>query len=175
MGTDLVPVPRDQRRCALYRHYDRYKILLYVGITESLEDRTGGHARSSDWVRYASHATVEWFDTRGEAATEERKAIESELPIFNRQYAAGDVEARILDYTDWRLSQEPEELLSSFECAVHAFLACLPDEVREAAERAATERHERRGWPRGGEYEADVLSEVAQLMFALDDGIEQPF
>lgn len=166
----------NERHCALYRHYDDDKILLYVGITESLEPRTSGHARSSEWVQYASHATAEWFDTREEASAEEKKAVETETPIFNRQYALGDVDERIQEYTDWRYSQEPGELLSTYECAVHSFLEALPAEVRGAAESGVQEMYERFPRRRGQERNADLLMQVTALLFAREGAdVEPPF
>jgi hypothetical protein len=163
------------RRCALYRHYDEDKVLLYVGISENPMDRTLGHARSSEWVRYAFSATAEWFDSREEASAEEKRAVETETPIFNRQYALGDVDARIQEYTDWRYSQEPGELLSSYEIAVHTFLALLPDELREAADQAVRERRMASGRRLGQEHEANVLDEVGRMLWPVDADTEPPF
>lgn len=149
------------RRCALYRHFDEDKTLLYVGISETPMDRTLGHARSSEWVRYAFSATAEWFDSREEASAEEKRAVETEVPIFNRQYALDDVDARIQEYVDWRYSQEPAELLDSYEIAVHTFLAWLPDDVLKAAEQI-TQAHRRR---LGREHQANVLVQAGRLLY----------
>lgn len=78
--------PRDdheERRCALYRHYDAAGRLLYVGITTDLHARTKAHASASQWSMFAATATAEWFATVSEARRAELSAIRSESPIFN--------------------------------------------------------------------------------------------
>lgn len=91
-------VAPDARRCALYRHYDRTGVLLYIGITENPEGRIREHARSSAWVPYAHSMTAQWFDTRDAAEVAERAAIRTEVPVFNIAHAVGDVDARIQSY-----------------------------------------------------------------------------
>jgi hypothetical protein len=87
-----------ERRCALYRHYDAAGVLLYVGISENPVDRGRGHARYSEWVRYAARIEAEWLDSRAAAERAERLAIRSERPVFNIAHAVGDVDARIRSY-----------------------------------------------------------------------------
>ena len=137
---ELVRVPADQRRCALYRHFDAQDILLYVGITESLGDRTnGGHARSSDWVQFAVRAEAEWYDSREAASRAEREAVQDEQPIYNRQYAEGDPDAKIAEYRHFRETEELKATLKTFTQAVGDFLEAVnPDDAKEA--RLRTER-----------------------------------
>jgi hypothetical protein len=124
-----------QRRCALYRHYDDADALLYVGITDSLGDRTNsGHARSSDWVQYAVRAEAEWHDSREAASAEEREAVEHEHPIFNRQYALGDVDLRIADYVHGRELRALNSVIALYESAARRFLGTVPEQLLKQVE-----------------------------------------
>lgn len=139
MSTDLVRSATDQRRCALYRHFDDADVLLYVGITDNLGDRTNsGHARTSDWVQYAERAEAEWWDSRELAGEAEREAVRDDRPVFNRQYAAGDVDGRIADYLHAREVRALNDIISSYEVSVERFLETVPTELL-----AHTEEHAR--------------------------------
>ncbi|WP_343871439.1 hypothetical protein [Dactylosporangium roseum] len=109
-------------------------MLLYVGITESLGDRTNsGHARSSDWVQFASRAEAEWHDSRELASAAERAAVREERPVYNRQYAEWDVDRQIAAYLHRREVEELESLLDQYEHAVKQFLEwMLPADVAVA-------------------------------------------
>src|ERR1044071_4306502 len=120
MGSELVVV---QRRCALYRHYDEHDVLLYVGISESPVDRTNGHARTSEWVEFAERAEVQWLDSRALAEQAERDAIRAETPIFNRQHAIGDPDARIAEYRRTREMHELANALDLYEAAAQRIVA----------------------------------------------------
>lgn len=134
MTTDLVRTT-DQRRCALYRHFDDQDVLLYVGITDNLGERTNsGHARSSDWVQFAVRAEAEWHDARDAAAVEERDAVENEQPIFNRQYAIGDVDRRIADYVHGRELRALNSVIALYESAVRRFLGTVPEQLLKQVE-----------------------------------------
>jgi hypothetical protein len=117
--------PATQRRCALYRHFDDQDVLLYVGITESLGDRTNsGHARTSDWVQFAVRAEAEWLDSRDLASSAERDAFEHERPVFNRQYAEGTSTGR-----SWSICTRARDralqsvIAEEYEFVVRRFLA----------------------------------------------------
>lgn len=142
MTTELVRAV-DQRRCALYRHFDENDILLYVGITDTLADRTNnGHARTSEWVQFAVRAEAEWLDSRAEASVAERAAVKGEEPIFNRQYAEVNVELRISEYLRNREFAAFQHLVVAYEVAVREFLKALPQqELEEAKTRARHDYH----------------------------------
>lgn len=91
-----------ERRCALYRHWDQYGFLLYVGISDDPMRRTGEHASRSDWATYADRASAVWFDSRSEAEAAERAAIARERPIFNVAYGVDGVQLRIDEYLRFR-------------------------------------------------------------------------
>ncbi len=82
-----VPNETDQaaQRTALYRFYDASDRLLYVGITKNPKARSGDHSRDKalTWWPEVDRHTLEWFDSRPEAADAEVKAIEGEAPMYN--------------------------------------------------------------------------------------------
>lgn len=67
---------------ALYRFFDTEGKLLYAGITGDPAKRWPGHKGKLWWPEIAS-MTIEWFDTRAEAAALERRAIRNEAPQHN--------------------------------------------------------------------------------------------
>ena len=112
---EVVPVPRKPardahrapRRVALYRHVDAAGVLLYVGISVGLRERTDDHARSSEWAAWVVESRAEWFPNRDEALRAEREAIEREAPIFNVIHARAGAAERRLAYLAQR-EQEPQ-------------------------------------------------------------------
>lgn len=88
----------DQQPCALYRHFDEFGVLLYVGISHHPERRTGDHISTSAWVQYADRGSVEWLSNLSRALVAERRAIQSEKPIYNRQGSDGRTDKRIAQY-----------------------------------------------------------------------------
>lgn len=138
MTAELVRVAAEQRRCALYRHFDDQDVLLYVGITDGLAERTNsGHARTSEWVQFAARAEAEWHDSREDASEAERDAVREERPVFNRQYAEGDVDRRITDYLHGREVRLLNGSIAFYERVVRQFLGTVPDQLfLEVEERA---------------------------------------
>jgi len=74
-----------EKECCLYRHFDKDKNLLYVGISLSVVSRLKQHYQKSGWAENISIVTVEKFPSREEALRAEAKAIQSENPRFNIQ------------------------------------------------------------------------------------------
>lgn len=68
---------------ALYRHFDKWGTLLYVGIANDVTKRLDRHRQDSRWHGHIATITVSHFDTRGEALDAEKAAIKTEGPIFN--------------------------------------------------------------------------------------------
>jgi len=83
-------------RATLYRHFDANGVLLYVGCTINMPRRTYEHTSFSPWKDRISRTETTEFDTHAEALKAEKKAIQSENPLFNtirykrrhRQYSA---------------------------------------------------------------------------------------
>lgn len=84
-------------RCALYRHFDKKGLLLYVGISDNPVGRKAQHKTTSPWYRFVDEITVEWFETRDAADKAERAAIRDERPAFNTTHNARNRKAA-LDY-----------------------------------------------------------------------------
>lgn len=82
------------RRTALYRHFDADSVLLYVGISDGLGHRTVEHGRTAEWTRYVHRSVAVWFDDRPSAKRSEAAAVQAELPLFNRDHAPAGTQAR---------------------------------------------------------------------------------
>jgi predicted GIY-YIG superfamily endonuclease len=67
----------------LYRHFDADNKLLYVGISLNTFARLSQHKDHSKWFEKIKRVEVEHFNTREEAMAQERKAIKTEMPMFN--------------------------------------------------------------------------------------------
>ena len=68
----------------VYRMYDCYGDLLYVGMTTDIGNRLRKHGlgEKAFW-RFVVRIEVERFPSREAAATAERVAIEREAPMYN--------------------------------------------------------------------------------------------
>lgn len=73
----------DDRPTVLYRHFDRYGVLLYVGISCHWLGRTAGHESGSEWFDRVTTVTLERFMVRRTASKMEYRAINVERPIHN--------------------------------------------------------------------------------------------
>lgn len=83
-----------RERTALYRHWHKGNdTLLYVGIAANPFNRLSQHALCSFWLQDVGRIDIEWFASREEALEAEQRAIETEHPKFNLQFArrGGDV------------------------------------------------------------------------------------
>lgn len=70
----------------LYRYFDEADRLLYAGRTGNMAQRAGSHIASSEWMQFAARSTIRKCASQKELVDAERKAIETEHPIFNRTY-----------------------------------------------------------------------------------------
>lgn len=89
--------------CYLYRYFDEFGRLLYVGISKDADKRDGQHASLSSWHQFATQRTLEEFESRDEAMDAEALAIRDECPVFNRLGANPGAEDEVLDYLSWRI------------------------------------------------------------------------
>ena len=71
---------------ALYRYFDSAARLLYIGISGDLAMRDTSHIARSRWMQLTASSAVERHATLEEVKAAERHAIETEHPLFNRQY-----------------------------------------------------------------------------------------
>lgn len=70
-------------RTALYRHFDRAGMVIYIGIAVDPAKRESAHRCYSQWRDKIHRIEVEWFDTRYAAVAAERAAIAAESPKWN--------------------------------------------------------------------------------------------
>lgn len=70
----------------LYRHFDKNRQLLYVGISLNASERLWSHRRNTVWANKVHFTTVEYFHDSADARSAERKAIISEAPLHNKTY-----------------------------------------------------------------------------------------
>lgn len=68
----------------LYRHYDQWDRLLYVGVSLSSLQRLAEHREKCDWFNLIATIKIERYNTRAEALKAERIAVKTENPYFNR-------------------------------------------------------------------------------------------
>ena len=92
---------------SVYRYYDRFDVLIYVGVTSRRTSRQREHNLDKYWWRYVDHQTVEHYDTRPEALIREASLIHEFRPPFNTQHNP-DSERGARIYVAFRESmQEP--------------------------------------------------------------------
>jgi hypothetical protein len=77
--------PNTRDNNTLYRFYDKHGVLIYVGITCSLNDRIRQHSQYQVWWREVVDAKFEHFDSRAQLEDAELQAIRSERPRYNRR------------------------------------------------------------------------------------------
>ncbi|MGW4720897.1 hypothetical protein [Nocardia sp. NPDC004260] len=77
---------------SLYLYYDKFDVLLYVGITSRGIRRNHEHNADKEWWRYVSRQEVRHLPSRDEARRLERELIIRLRPPFNRQHNPGHEE-----------------------------------------------------------------------------------
>lgn len=77
-------------KTALYRHFDAFGRLLYVGISGSHLRRLAQHADGASWATDIASVTVDHYPTRAVAVAAERQAIRTERPAHNIAHAVSD-------------------------------------------------------------------------------------
>lgn len=81
-----MPESEAPESTALYRIRGEGDVLIYIGITNSVPFRWNGHQSLQPWWDEVRSVTVEWYDTRAEAAAAEKAAILAEQPKYNVTY-----------------------------------------------------------------------------------------
>lgn len=71
---------------SVYRYYDQYGVLLYVGITDRGTERNREHNRDKDWWVLVSRQEVDHHPDRASALTAEAALIRKHQPPFNTQH-----------------------------------------------------------------------------------------
>lgn len=75
----------DDVRTAVYRLYDKDGTLLYVGMSSNPEVRCGAHAIKQPWWPEVADRKDVWFENRIDACVGERRAIQGENPLHNKE------------------------------------------------------------------------------------------
>lgn len=70
----------------LYRFFDDEERLLYVGISSNWQQRLKQHYRDSEFHYQATKITLERYETREEVVAAEIRAIQTENPVYNKDY-----------------------------------------------------------------------------------------
>lgn len=71
----------------VYRAFDSYGHLLYVGCTVNVKQRMSAHGSQSKWFRFAETIAVNDYPSRSEARKVEAHAIATEGSYFNATQA----------------------------------------------------------------------------------------
>lgn len=71
----------------VYRAFDSYGLLLYVGCSKAVTKRIATHRSQAPWYRYAETFGISGPWERREAFDRERTAIDTEAPYFNSSFA----------------------------------------------------------------------------------------
>jgi hypothetical protein len=69
----------------LYRHFDEYGRLLYVGVSLRSLQRLLQHREKCEWFDLIHSITIERWPTRELALIAEKQAIRNEHPYFNKR------------------------------------------------------------------------------------------
>jgi hypothetical protein len=81
----IVAEPREKspEKTSLYRHFNKARALLYVGISVNPLERLRGHRATSHWYEQIEIVTIEHYPTREVALDAEVEAINTEKPLYN--------------------------------------------------------------------------------------------
>jgi hypothetical protein len=71
---------------SVYKYYDRYNVLIYVGITNQGSGRNRQHNHDKDWWDLVAQQEIEHFLDRDDARRREEALIRQFRPPFNRQH-----------------------------------------------------------------------------------------
>lgn len=71
-------------RTSVYRLYNANDQLLYVGIAKRFGSRWEQHANAQSWWGQVDHQTVRWCASREDALLAEKRAINEEMPVYNK-------------------------------------------------------------------------------------------
>lgn len=75
--------PYDPDSVAVYRLYNQWGALLYVGIAADPKSRFIQHECEKDWWSTVASKSVKWYPNRALAALEETRVILNDMPAYN--------------------------------------------------------------------------------------------
>lgn len=104
----------DTTPTSVYKFYDEYGVLIYVGITSRGLKRQSEHNKGKSWWPYVASQEIEHHACRGDALAREESLIASHEPPFNTQHNPRHAEASA-SYTAFRslpsLDMSPIDLM----------------------------------------------------------------
>jgi hypothetical protein len=92
---------------SVYRYYDKYGLLLYVGLSGSGYRRNDQHSQGSGFWPYVASQTVDHLPDRAAAHAYERRLIIEHRPPFNVHHNPNHQDARAV-YLAFRNSPMPD-------------------------------------------------------------------
>lgn len=113
----------------LYRHFDKNRCLLYVGISLNSSERLWAHRQNTKWAKKVVYTTLEYFNDAGDARSAERIAIYIEEPLHNKVHNGEKYIPDDPDEIAYRIRSEKKyqaELRRSYKReAAEIFSACF--------------------------------------------------
>lgn len=97
----------------LYRFFDADDVLLYIGITKDPLARFKGHSVDKSWYLDVARATMEHFKSREDLAAAEIRAIQTELPKYNKAYAAIQPQRDKINVKPWKQARGAGSVVGS--------------------------------------------------------------
>lgn len=70
-------------RSKVYRFYNEFGTLLYVGMSSDIIARLGAHKAMTEWFDHVTDIKIENFTSKNAALKAENNAIINEKPLFN--------------------------------------------------------------------------------------------
>lgn len=106
-------MPKHPGRTALYRLYGDDGRLLYVGVSHNPDVRWGQHSLTKYWWHEVDRREAQWLDTRTEAESAERRAIQTESPRYNSQHRWSSPPPAGVE-----IPEDPAELYAKYRAAL---------------------------------------------------------
>lgn len=101
---------------SVYRYYDRFELLLYVGITGRGTRRNDEHNKRAEWWPYVARQEVDHFATRQEAEDREKALIVKFRPPFNTAHNPDAVALKEIYLATLAVESEaPSDALSLYQ------------------------------------------------------------
>jgi excinuclease UvrABC nuclease subunit len=79
---DFTEIPNNESH-AVYRFYNSFDELIYVGVSVDVLMRIAQHRRDKEWANEICEVELEWFSTRSEAISTENNLIKTLKPFYN--------------------------------------------------------------------------------------------
>lgn len=119
-------------RTAVYRLFDKYDCLLYVGIARWPDQRWNQHKRDKLWWHYVARKEVAWYETRREAMIVEETAEREESPRYSglRRMRTWRTEPMVAPELEAEIAAVAEKLAAQIDQGVYVPGESLPQGTR---------------------------------------------